>query len=160
MKKELLAKAAALVLGVSAVLMGTGIHAQAAPLSKDMHCLLPAAGEQAVCESSAAGLKALTPSAEVPVVSIHQSFDFYGVTWHYYREPCTPEVGGDADYVLTFGPTFYETVSSVTKHAGGHCDWRLVDANGIWSQSVETSWPNLSTLGTGWNNRAVKIRLD
>lgn len=158
MRKQL-CLAAALAAAAIATVLGAG-PATAGTGAQHRHCLLPAEGEQAVCASSAAELKAMAPTAEVPVLTIHSAFDFLGYTWTYYREPCTPEVGGDADYVITIGPTLYEEVSSVTKHAGGHCDWRLVDAGGIWSQSVESSWANLTTLGTNWNNRAVKIRLD
>lgn len=155
----------AILAGLAAVVASVGMvaiqsPAQAAAGAQHRHCLLPAAGEQAVCASSATELKSMAPAAEVPVITIHSGFEFLGYTWTYYREPCTPEVGGDADYVLTIGPALYEEVSSVTKHSGGHCDWRLVDEDGIWSQSVETSWDDLRTLGTNWNNRAVRIRLD
>jgi hypothetical protein len=143
--------------GVSA----TTLPAQAAPLSEETHCLLSASGQGMRCASTSAALRTLSPAAITPLVTVFRDRNYSGPAITYWQKPCSAESDfSPPDYRAVIRRPLRQEVSSVLKYTAGHCNWVLVGPNGGTSTEVETSWANLNKLGSGWEDRAVRIRLD
>ncbi len=63
------------------------------------------------------------------------------------------------DFTIILSGGLRREVESIEDYAGAHCDWRLIDKDGVASVRVEGSMRDLRNLGDGWRNRAVRIQL-
>jgi hypothetical protein len=142
--------------------------ADAAPAAKIVkHCLMEDGGLK--CASTEAGMKAMTTQASSHVLNLWSQANYQGFGIEIWRSEgdCTAESNfapADDDWWIPFatenGVTTRQWVSSVRKIDTGHCNWRLVGPQGNFSTEVENDWPDLRNLGSGWNNRAVRVQVD
>lgn len=120
-----------------------------------VHCILAADGSTTCGSSQTMRARAATSPL---LFAIHDKKNYRGMTYAFHGKRCSASTTGGPDYVVT--PSFVSgRGNSVTKYKAGHCNWQLVGAKGKRSTWVEGSRPNLGVIGSGWNNRAVRVRL-
>lgn len=155
--RALTSLSAALALTASA-LVAAPASAAPTPTSsggKITYCVVAESGSPTCGSSTAMRAKSAKSSF---LFAIHDKRRYRGTTYAFYGKRCSASTSGRVDY--TVRPSFLAgRGESVTKGANSRCNWQLVGAKGKRSTWVEGSRANLATIGSGWNNRAVRVRL-
>lgn len=71
---------------------------------------------------------------------------------------CTSTTG-DIDFSIWLPDEWERVASAVQDNPLAHCDWRLVGPHGGTSVWVQNSYAPLSSLGSNWSDRAVRVQL-
>ena len=151
------------VMTATALLVAAPTGTAAPAKAETTYCLVQSG--QTSCSSTRAAMLEMSPMAASHVLNLWNLANYEGHHVEVWRAAgdCTPESDfnpADNTFDIPFFNGTRQWVTSVRKIDTGHCNWRLIGPNGAVSTEVENDWPNLGTLGTGWNNRAVRIQID